>query len=279
MDTGRAISGFYFHRLLCRVFSRPDSPFLLKGGQSMLARTPDARATRDLDLLAESGDLEGALAELRELASIDLNDFVTFEFVEAQPIKAEDEYRSGFKVSFVPMLGPKRMQRISVDLVADQIPCGEPEVLAPADRIDLDGVPVFDYRIYPLANSISDKLCAILETHDGRPSSRVKDLVDVLIYIRSEDFDGSELCGWVELEARARGICLPSRFSVPEAWRIDYATSYRKMVGQTGLPSTLADLAEGERLAAAFFDLVLSGAAMGLHWSCDVLAWAPRNVG
>ena len=44
MDVGRAISGFYFHRLLCRAFSVPDSPFLPKGGQSMLARMPSARA-------------------------------------------------------------------------------------------------------------------------------------------------------------------------------------------------------------------------------------------
>lgn len=39
LDTNRAIAGFYFHRLLCRVFSDPDSPFVLKGGQSVLART------------------------------------------------------------------------------------------------------------------------------------------------------------------------------------------------------------------------------------------------
>lgn len=38
LDTNRAIAGFYFHRLLCRVFSDPDSPFVLKGGQSALAR-------------------------------------------------------------------------------------------------------------------------------------------------------------------------------------------------------------------------------------------------
>ena len=34
LDANRAIAGFYLHRLLCRVFSDPDSPFVLKGGQS-----------------------------------------------------------------------------------------------------------------------------------------------------------------------------------------------------------------------------------------------------
>ena len=90
LETGRAVSGFYFHRLLCRVFSKPDSPFMLKGGQSMLARTMDARATRDIDLLSEEADLDAALAELRALAEADLGDFVVFEFVGAVPIKVED---------------------------------------------------------------------------------------------------------------------------------------------------------------------------------------------
>lgn len=31
-DTNRAIAGFYFHRLLCRVFSEPEPRFVLKGG-------------------------------------------------------------------------------------------------------------------------------------------------------------------------------------------------------------------------------------------------------
>lgn len=45
MDTGRAVSAFYFHRLLCRVFAGGNDSFVLKGGRAMLARTADARAT------------------------------------------------------------------------------------------------------------------------------------------------------------------------------------------------------------------------------------------
>ena len=208
LETGRAVSGFYFHRLLCRVFSKPDSPFMLKGGQSMLARTMDARATRDIDLLSEEADLDAALAELRALAEADLGDFVVFEFVGAVPIKVEDEYRSGLKVAFVPLLGGKRLQEVSIDLVADRVACGEPEIVTPADRIDVAGVPMFDYRVYPLANSLADKLCAMVETHDGKPSSRIKDLVDVAIYATTVDIDGGELCRRVRSEAGARGIVL-----------------------------------------------------------------------
>lgn len=39
IDTNKAIAGFYFDRFLCRIFIQPEPAFILKGGQSMLART------------------------------------------------------------------------------------------------------------------------------------------------------------------------------------------------------------------------------------------------
>ena len=109
LDTSRAISGFYFHRLLYRVFAKGNDSFVLKGGQSMLARTIDARSTRDIDLLSMRDELDDALNELIELARTDLDDYVSFEYVGARPIKVEDEYRSGLSVKFTPYIGAKRM--------------------------------------------------------------------------------------------------------------------------------------------------------------------------
>lgn len=94
LGTNLAISGFYFHRLLCRVFSEKDRKFVLKGGLSVLARTVDARATRDIDLLAQETELGAAVEELRRLASVDLGDFMAFRFDKAEPIKSDDECRS-----------------------------------------------------------------------------------------------------------------------------------------------------------------------------------------
>ena len=130
LDTNRAIAGFYFHRLLCRVFSDPDSPFVLKGGQSVLARTVDARATRDIDLLARETSVEAAAADPRRLAGIGLDDFISFSFDKADPIKADDEYRSGMKVWFTPSLGGKSLQAVSVDLVVDEVDDVAPDMVS-----------------------------------------------------------------------------------------------------------------------------------------------------
>ncbi|MEG1907802.1 MAG: nucleotidyl transferase AbiEii/AbiGii toxin family protein [Gordonibacter sp.] len=273
LDTGRAVSGFYFHRFLCRVFSRPDSPFMLKGGLSILARTMDARATRDIDLLSNEADVDAALDELRTLAKTDLGDLVTFEFVRAEPIKVEDEYRSGLNVAFVPLLGGKRMQEISIDLVVDRVACGTPEVVEPADRIEVAGIPTFNYRIYPLASSLADKLCAMVETHSERYSSRVKDLVDVAIYATTVDVDGGELCKQVRIEASARGIALPDKFAAPDEWRRLYDSTFRKLVRQTGLSPKYSEMAVAEALAAALFDPVLAHEVDGRHWNHGCLRW------
>ena len=190
LDTNRAIAGLYFHRLLCRVFSDPDSPFVLKGGQSVLARTVDARATRDIDLLARETSVEAAMADLRRLASVGLDDFISFSFDKAEPIKADDEYRSGMKVWFTPSLGGKSLQAVSVDLVVDGL---EPETITPADRLQIEDILVFDYRIHRAESALADKLLAMVEVHDGRPSSRVKDLVDVVVYAKACRIDSRTL--------------------------------------------------------------------------------------
>ena len=273
LDTGRAVSGFYYHRLLCRIFSDPEGGFVLKGGQSMLARTVDARATRDIDLLSKERSLEGALEKLKAVASIDLGDHMRFVFESAREIKAEDEYRSGLNVVFTPWLGPKRMQPISIDLVVDEIPLEEAELITPADRIRVEGVEVFDYLVYPTESALADKLCAMVERHDGRPSSRVKDLVDVLVYATTCSVDGGRLTSSIRREAGARRLVLAESFVIPEEWEGAYGRQFAKLCAQTGLSSAYTSIAEATKLAAKLFDPALSGGAEGLSWDPEMLEW------
>lgn len=273
LDTGRAVSGFYFHRLLCRIFSDPGMGFVLKGGQSMLARTVDARATRDIDLLSKEQSLEGALEALKFAASVDLGDFMRFVFESASEIKAEDEYRSGLSVVFTPWLGPKRMQPISIDLVVDEIPLEEAEVVTPADRIQVDGVEVCDYLVYPVESALADKLCAMVERHDGRPSSRVKDLVDVLVYATTCTVDGGKLTASIRQEAGVRKISLAEGFAPPEEWEGVYDRQFVKLHAQTGLSDEYSSIAEASKLAAKLFDPALRGGVEGLSWDPEGLEW------
>ena len=192
----------------------------------MLARTADARATRDIDLLSEKADIDEALAELA-----------------------------------------------AIDLVFDRIAYGKSEVVEPADRIDVPDIPTFGYRIYPATSSLADKLCAMVEMHDGRPSSRVKDLVDVAVYAVTTDFDGGELCRRARIEATVRGIKLPEKYAAPMEWKRLYRSIFRKLVRQTGLPPEYAEIETAEALAASLLDPILSQGAAG-----TTKIWAGSNA-
>lgn len=249
-DTNRAIAGFYFHRLLCRVFSEPDPRFVLKGGLGMLARVPDARSTRDIDLSTEAYSGKEAVEELKRLAAKDLEDFVTFRFEGAVRIRLDDGYRSGHKVTFVPLLGGRPMSRVSVDLVADSIPCGSPDRVSPADRLAIEGIPTCEYLVYPVASAVADKVSGVMEVHDGRPSSRLKDLVDIAVYLTRERFALSDLRERLQLEVTLRNLDISGGFAVPATWEnTAYASSYQRLAGKTGLPSELRDMHAAESLA------------------------------
>ncbi|WP_350454318.1 nucleotidyl transferase AbiEii/AbiGii toxin family protein [Slackia heliotrinireducens] len=277
LDTNRAIAGFYFHRLLYRVFSEPGTPFVLKGGQGMLARTADARATRDIDLATDRLGVDAAVDELKRLAAKDAGDFVAFEFRSVAPIRGEDEYRDGYTVAFDAFIGPKRVQRVSVDLVADSIAIGEPDYMAPADRIDVRGIPVCDYPVYPSARAVADKVCGIVERHGGRPSSRVKDLMDIAVYALTEDFDAETLGAALKREASARRLSLGSEFALPKEWGDAHEAQYSKLAAWARMPRDISTISGALSISKALLDPVLSSSAVGL-WSHVACAWVEDIV-
>ncbi len=273
MDTSRAIAGFYFHRLLCRVFSDPDSPFVLKGGLGVLARMKNARYTRDIDLTTNSLGIEAAVDELKTLALKDLDDFVSFAYIDCNPIKAEDEYREGRTVAFDVFLGAKKVQMVSVDLVTDEIDCGEPDRVSPVDRVELAGIETCDYLVYPVERAVADKVCGIVERHGDRPSSRVKDLVDIVVYARNVAFEFDSLSAVLKTEISARRLTLRRAFGVPPEWGDVQARQYKKLAEQAKIPERFHDIRNAEALAKELIEPCLSG-RMGLNvWSTEALAW------
>lgn len=273
MDTNRAIVGFYFHRFLCRVFSEDDCRFVLKGGQSVLARTLDARVTRDIDLVAQEESLEEAVADLVRAASIDLEDFVSFVFDRAEQIKEEDEYRCGAKVWFTPFMGTKKLQPISIDLVIDEVRGLEPEVLAPIDRLNIEGLPVCDYRVCRVESALPDKLLAMIEMHEGCASSRIKDIVDILVYAKTCFVDGATLVERVEKEASARKVAMPEEFLAPLWWKQNGSAQYVKMARQAGVLDLAGNIAGAEEVVNRLYTPCFNHSANVRKWNPQTTGW------
>jgi hypothetical protein len=193
IGVGDLIRQATFDRFLCRVFSVQPPKFVLKGGTGMLARLSTSRATKDIDLSAGEGDLETAVADLRQLATVDLGDHFKFELVnKVDQLDGETQpYTAGCRLTFDIYVGVSKQGTLSIDLAAGYKPTGQLETLTPANRLPLARLRTFDYVLYPLVDQVADKLCATHSRYgeSKSPSSRVKDLIDLLLISRKASFD------------------------------------------------------------------------------------------
>ena len=273
MDTKRASDSFPRDRLLCRIFCEESPSFVLKGGQRMLAYTTSARETRDIDVVCREASLDRALEELKRLMAIDLGDFFRFEVTSISSIKAADEYRDGLTAKIGVFCGAQRLTPISIDLVIDPMFIGIPRRMAPASRLDIGDMPVFDYLLYPAEHVIADKVCATLETYEGLPSSRVKDLVDLGVIALSEVVDGSRGTAQLAAELRVRKIEAPSRFTIPSSWEGSSATTFGSLSRQTGFVEQLESMGACLRLVQGLVDPLLDGSAKAKSWNPTQRLW------
>lgn len=244
----------------------------------MLARTDAARETKDIDILSRETDLNDSLVELKCLAAIDLDDFLSFEFVSSKPIKATDEYRDGLTVKFNVFCGNQRQTPLSIDLVSDPAFRGQPQRITPKTRLAVGDLPVFDYLLYPIEHVIADKVCATFETHGGRPSSRIKDLVDLGVISLTETVDGSRASAQLAHELNMRKLSIPPRFSVPAGWTEPYfLASYKKLAKQTSFAEKLADMSWCLKLVGRLVDPLLDQSARGSTWDPILHQWLANH--
>lgn len=274
-DVNRAIRDFYHDRLLERVFSESEPAFVLKGGRSMLARTARARYTNDTDVAFEGGGIEEAVAELVRLSSRDLSDHLEYRLAKTYSIVEDQEYREGRRVVFEAILGgTKKVAEVSVDLVVNVVPLDKTDVASPVTRLELDGLPRFDWRLYPVEESIADKVCATMVTYlGGRPSSRVRDLVDLVIYLTTEEIDGDYLSQCLNRELRMGHMGLKRPFAVPDSWMKMGGMAYRKIAESSGLPEDFRRIDAAEALVSRCVDRAMDGDVSGLRWVPERLEW------
>ena len=206
MSTQDRIRQEYFRRFLSRIFSeRDDSDWLLKGGTGVLARVASGRRTTDVDHFRANNTLDGALKELTRLASLDLGDFFRFVYTKHQSAVAGDQqtHTEGYGVDFDVYIGADKKEPLHVDLVVGAIITDEVRITPPANRVDLPRLPSNDYRLDPIVDQIADKVCATMADYSGRPSSREKDLVDLVIIAKTQTRERR----LAEARHRRRGPC------------------------------------------------------------------------
>ena len=272
LNTGERIRLEYFNRFLCRVFSDgPDSVWVLKGGTGMLARVPSARATLDIDLYRSGYGPDEAVEDLRRLAELDLGDHFCFVYTGHREILVGEEqpHTDGYRVEFDTYIGTQKKARIGVDLSAGAGMTAEPTITSPAGALDLPRLVRFDYRLYPVVDQIADKVCATMQRYNDQPSSREKDLVDLVVLAVTQDIDGSALGLAIRTEIHRRRMDPFERFVVPSQW----GSVYERLARRVPYCDDVVRIDAARNLATGFIDPALDGTAAQLAWRAATRSW------
>lgn len=133
------------------------------------------------------------------------------------------------------------------------------------------------YSVYPIVDHVADKIVATVQRYGDRqaPSTRYKDLVDLVAIVGAASIDAVEQRIALESEAQRRTVSLPGAFDVPDRnlWTSGYAKAARdtKAMKTTTLDDALA-------LVKRFADPVLDGSARG-RWRPEDRTWKMRRGG
>lgn len=269
---GALMRRFVVDRFLARMFALPGDEWVLKGGNAVLTRVHDARTTKDIDLLAELGDLDAAVARLREAVEIDLGDHFRFVITGTRAASggAMQSDIDGYEVSVDAYCGVKRRDRFTVDVVTGSLMTAKPDVQTRPGLVP--AVPPARVRLYSVVDHIADKLCATQSTYGtagDRPSSRVRDLVDLVVFARTQRIGGTELIEAIDSEWAHRGLPGTPYFAPPENWDRLYPAEARR-VPACGDTLTLAAATE---LVAALLSPALDRTATGMQWEPSSRSW------
>jgi predicted nucleotidyltransferase component of viral defense system len=227
-----------FERVLARLESFAPGRCVLKGGVALELRFPNtARATKDLDLALR--EIEQGAVEVRDTLVGALNldtEGDWFEFLVSEPneLSAVEAGRVGWRFALEALLDGRQFGTFHLDVVLRD------QEVAPTDRVRLPGSLVFagldaiEVEVVNEVQLFAEKLHALTRTYPGeRPSSRVKDLVDLVMLIEGGLKASNETLRATEHVFRARDThALPlAPLVAPSSW----AGRYEALLPSSGI--------------------------------------------
>ena len=266
-----------YHRdiVMARATSGASGIWFLKGGNALIWRDPAARATKDLDLYNRASQtIQEAIKAFIDSVESNPQDIPPLDVQMRVEIPGEP-HREGKREAqalrvFITSLQGKRLGQVSIDLVVGCCVTGIHEVrgnksLADIFDVDINDLP--EVNLYPTVDHIADKVSATMQSYsNNRLSSRVKDLVDIIILSRQgaiNNIQFVDLFTAIESERQQRNIKpYHHGFVVPENWTEKMYHKESKKV--QGIPNKLADAVLE---AQQFLNPVIFEEARGKSWN------------
>jgi predicted nucleotidyltransferase component of viral defense system len=260
-----------FDRLLARLNEVAPGDWLLKGGFALDLRLADrARATRDVDIDWKADEEE--LAEtLIEAAGVDGDDFFTFgiEHTGMAPERLGGSHR--FRVT--ASLAGRPFETFLLDVGLRSSLIEQRDTLTTTDLLVFAEIEPVEVPAVPLERHIAEKLHAYTRRYgDDQPSSRVKDLIDLVLMSELASFEYGRLRDAIVRTFGERDTHeLPASLPPPSG---DWSQPYRALATEVGLDP---DLAAGHRAAATFLDPILGETPDLDRWDERTMTWKRRR--
>lgn len=272
---------YVFALFFKRIFHGDDHTWMLLGGNALLIRAGGGRFTRDIDLARDISweDPEPVKDELQLLvdAGAQLDPF-RFELGEIDPHSDPDSFGYGSKTAKITVtvwLGNRVFDTFVIDITnrrhahgpVDMLPLSP--VIEHDTLLDLPRVPVV-----AVENHLADKICAMYELHgrnNDQPSTRYRDLADIVRLIESSRIDAARLREVLGHEQQRRSISLPQHLHAPSPrWASEFPRAaqdfaeYRADYHQLDVSLTYA---------GACVNPVLSGEIIAGRWEPTSRSW------
>jgi predicted transcriptional regulator of viral defense system len=259
-----------FDRLLARLVQAAPGRWILKGGLALDYRFGDrARTTRDLDL-DTSGSERDSVRDLRTAAEIDLDDYFRFSLERRELDDPDLDGALGFHVradvagrtfdDFVIDVG------FSADVDAE--PVSGPPLL------EFAGLSPVTIPTLAIETHLAEKVHAYTRRYGrgGYPSTRVKDLADVVLIGQEANPSARKLRTALEetFDRRATHPLPRNLPPPPPAWR----TPYGRIAREVGLAP---DIDRGFASAQVFLDPPLADAALRGTWNAAAQSWTEAS--
>lgn len=255
-----------FERLLARFFTTQKELWVLKGGVAMQLRLLDqARTTKDLDLFFRKSE-DDLLTLVRQAGSADLGDWFLFEIAAPSPQPGGGFGGTRFRVN--SLLDGRSFTRFPLDVGVGDPLIGSVEWLAWTGLFDFAELERFLIPAYSVSQQIAEKVHAYTMEYASGSSSRVKDLIDILLLAGMAKISARDLRSALRIIFEFRGThgLPPNVPPPPEAWRLPYQV----MVEKIDLP--FRTLSRAYPAFQSFLDPVLSGETES-SWDPEAWRW------
>lgn len=273
--TQQILRQFVYDRLLARLFHDPSAPWVLKGGNALMSREPvAARASLDLDLAARHAHdhLDSLVRSFETASELNLGDHFRFVITNRREHRGDTQPNvAGYQLTLAAYCGIKKLDTIKIDLVTGTLITGTPRPLT-RSSLAIDGLDPVVVTVYPIADHVADKVCATAETHGatGRSSTRVRDLVDLVVIANTQPVDADDLARAIDLEWTHRGLPGTPAFNPPATWASGYAGLARTTQGCATHPTFDAAV---HFIREEFLGPVLSGHIGRATWNARRGDW------